>query len=114
MKSKTLTLVTGFLAASSLWISSLPAFGSAVVYANSTTPLNKYYAPGNFEFGDEIILTQSGPGAPLNNFTFEYFGSGLFGNETVTMRFYRNNGAQVLGGSIPARKPGTLLYDSGS
>ena len=113
MKSKTLRLVTGFFAASSLWISSLPAFAQPIdVYRNTQQRADRYYAPGLTEFGDEIILTQHGPSAQLFNFTFEYFGAGLNGNETVSLRFYRNNDGAVAG--VPgAARPGTLLYDSG-
>jgi hypothetical protein len=112
MKSKTLRLVTGFIAASSLWISSLPVLG-VDVYRNTQQRTDRYYAPGSIEFGDEIFLTQFGPSAALTNFSFEYFGAGLNGNETVTLRFYRNNGGPVTG--VPgAAKPGTQLYDSGA
>src|SRR5262245_34773034 len=112
MKSKTLRLVSGAFVLSSLWISSLPALGDIFVYSNAFTRLNRYYAPGIAQFGDEIILS-GGAGQPLTAFTFEYFGTGLSGNETVTLRFYKNDGAQVFGGSFPAFKPGTKFYDSG-
>ena len=113
MNSKTLRLATGFFAASSLWISSLSALGDIIVYSNATVRLDKYYAPGLAQFGDEIILS-GGAGQRMTSFTFEYFATGLSGNETVTLRFYRNDGAQVVGGSFPANKPSTVLYDSGS
>src|SRR5947209_3402389 len=78
-----------------------------IVYDNSTSPLNKNYAPG-VEFGDEIIL--SAPGVvglvTITNLTFEYSALKLSGNENVTLRIYKNDGTQVaIGGS----RPGTLL-----
>src|SRR5262245_45196695 len=112
MNSKTLRLATGFFAAASLWISSLSALGDIIVYSNATVRLDKYYAPGIAQFGDEIILS-GGAGQHMTSFTFEYTGIGLSGNETVTLRFYKNDGAQVFGGSFPAFKPGTKFYDSG-
>jgi len=113
MNSKTLRLATGFFAAASLWISSLSALGDIIVYSNATVRLDKYYAPGIAQFGDEIILS-GGAGQHMTSFTFEYTGIGLSGNETVTLRVYKNDGAVVLSGSIPALKPNTKFYDSGA
>ena len=112
MKSKTLRFVSGAVVLASLCLSSSAAFGQVFVYSNAFTRLNQYYAPGTAQFGDEIILS-GGAGQPMTGFQFEYVGLGLSGNETVTLRFYLNNGAQVIGGSIPAFKPNTKFYDSG-
>jgi hypothetical protein len=78
-----------------------------VVYDNSTTPLNQYFQSTR-EFGDQIDI--GGSGWIASSFRFEYFASGLQGNETARIQFYSNNGVPLEGSDVQA--PGELLYQS--
>lgn len=80
-----------------------------VIYDNAVTPLNTYFASQS-EFGDQI--TTPGGGWIADTFTFEYFASGLSGNETGKVRFYANDGDLLSSGNTST--PKTLLYESGS
>ena len=59
------------------------ASAQVVVYENSTTPLNNFFA-SQTEFGDEISI---GAGWVAHSFTFEYFAENLSGNEKVRASF---------------------------
>ncbi len=78
----------------------------AVVYDNSSSPLNLYFS-STAEFGDQISI---GGGWTADSFRFEYFASGLQGDETGFVRFYANNGIPVTG--TDSQVPGELLYQS--
>jgi hypothetical protein len=77
-----------------------------VVYDNSATPLNLYFS-STTEFGDQIEI---GSGWIASSFRFEYFASGLSGDETARIRFYANNGIPIDG--TDSQAPGQLLYQS--
>jgi hypothetical protein len=83
-----------------------------VVYDNSVNSLRKYFNPQK-EFGDEIILESAvGPvdSCTITSITFEYIGLYFSGNEQAQLRLYLNDGPYY--GNV-ARKPGTLVYESG-
>lgn len=80
------------------------ASAQVVVYENSTTPLNNFFA-SQTEFGDEISI---GAGWVAHSFTFEYFAENLSGNEKALVRFYRNDGLGV----GPSSAPGSLMFES--
>lgn len=80
------------------------ASAQVVVYDNSTTPLNSYFA-SQTEIGDEISI---GAGWYAHSFTFEYFAENLSGDEVAEVRFYRNDGVPV----GPSQAPGSLFYQS--
>lgn len=96
---KTLVVVaTGVMASASAMAGHL-----GNVY-ETTTSLERFYAPGNgIEFGDQITL--AGAERILTTFRFELFSEGLSGNEHVQVRLRENNG---LGGA-----PNGILHDSG-
>ncbi len=77
-----------------------------IIYDNSSTPLNKFFQVSG-EAGDQI--TPPGGGWTLDTVSFEYFASGLNGNELANFRIYANDGAPGLGGVTP---PSSLLYES--
>ncbi len=82
---------------------------SSIVYSNATTYTGRELNPGLSEVGDEIILA---PGPRFGvSFRFEYYGSNFSGNETVQLRFRRNDGA-FAPGSTTFRVPNSILYDS--
>ncbi len=83
------------------------AAAQTVVYNNTETPLNSYFASLR-EFGDQI--TVSGGGFIADTFQFEYFATGLSGGEKATIRFYDNNGAPA--GPSNAQSPGEILWIS--
>lgn len=78
-----------------------------VVYDNTESPLNSYFASQR-EFGDQVSLGT--PGLYATAFRFEYFASGLSGGEKATVRFYANNGVPT--GAADALAPGQLLFES--
>jgi|JI102314A2RNA_FD_contig_71_1150808_length_951_multi_2_in_0_out_0_1 hypothetical protein len=80
-----------------------------LIYDNSQNPLNSYFA-SQTEFGDQIA--PPGGGWVAETFTFEYFASGLSGNETGKVRFYANDGDLAAGAN--SEKPSTVLYESAS
>lgn len=88
------------------------AAGPQVVYDNSQNPLNTYFS-SQTEFGDQITI---GAGWVADSFTFEYYASGLSGNEKARVRFYRNDGLPI--NDVPPafpgalQSPGGLLYQS--
>lgn len=92
--------VAGLLASS--------AAAQEVVYDNTQTPLNTYFASQG-EFGDQVTI--EGGGWLLHSFSFEYFASGLGGGETARVRVYANNGipTDTISG---AQAPGELLWQS--
>lgn len=109
LQTKWLPVLAGvgfFAQAASAAIVTVPT----VVYDNSQTPLNSYFA-SQTEVGDQI--TTPGGGWIADTFSFEYFASGLSGNETAKVRFYANDGASVTG-ITPGNAPSTLLYESPS
>jgi hypothetical protein len=89
-----------------------------VVYYSMVNPIgggDGTYLPlgegsGLGEVGDEIILAPSTPRV-LSSFSFEYFGEGFSGDETVQIRFYRNDGPLDPDGT--SHLPQSLLFDSG-
>ena len=98
------TLAT--FAAIALWGSA--AFAQTLVYNNGVSYSGIYLNPGANEVGDEIIL---GPGPRrITSFQWEYFGSGFSGNEQFRIRFYRNDGTDIGGGTL---LPNSVFYDSG-
>lgn len=101
-------LAYGVTAAAAVVLAAGSAFAAQVptiVYDNSVNPLNKYFASQS-EFGDQIASPAIG--WLMDTFTFEYFASGLGGNEKATLRFYANDGA----GEGNFKAPGSLLYTS--
>ena len=89
-------------------LSSSGTFAS-IVYDNSTSDLNRSYAPANgVEFGDEIFL--AGSDRVITDFRFETFLSAApSGNETGQLIFRLNDGAVL----SPGRNaPGTEFYRS--
>jgi len=82
------------------------ASAQVVVYENSTTPLNSFFATQT-EVGDEISI---GPGWVAHSFSFEYFAENLSGDEKALVRFYRNDGIPIDGTSSAA--PGSLMFQS--
>jgi PEP-CTERM motif len=103
MTMKTVQRTTSLTILSAALFASSAAFGS-IVYDNSTTDLNRSYAPASgVEFGDEVFL--SGTDRTITDFRFETFlSAGASGNETGQLFFYLNDGA--------AGAPGTELYRS--
>lgn len=91
--------VVGLLASS--------AFAQTVVYKNTETPLDAYFA-SQTEFGDQITI--SGGGYRATAFTFEYFASGVDASSSAVLRFYRNDGVPLDSTSVQA--PGSLFYQS--
>jgi len=91
--------VAGLLASS--------AIAQTVVYDNTQTPLNSYYASQS-EFGDQVSI--GGGGWFLHSISFEYFANGLQGGETAVLRIYENNGVPT--GISGSQAPGGLLYQS--
>lgn len=84
------------------------AFAQTLVYNNGVSYSGIYLNPGLNEVGDEIIL---GPGPrQATSFQWEYFGSGFSGDEQFRIRFYRNDGADIGGGTL---LPNSVFYDSG-
>ncbi len=81
-----------------------------LVYDNTTTPLNAYFATQT-EAGDQI--SPPGGGWIADTFSFEYFASGLSGNETAKVRFYANDGPSITG-TVGGDTPSTVLYESPS
>ena len=75
----------------------------AVVYDNTNGSLaDNQFNPGSFEFGDQIAL--GGTNRVVTAFQFAYQLAGGDGNETATVRFYANDGANGA--------PGTKLFQS--
>lgn len=83
------------------------AAAQTVVYDNSVSPLNSYFA-NQTEFGDQINI--DGGGWIAHTFSFEYFAAGLGGGETAKLRLYANNGVPT--GEFGVQAPGELLYES--
>lgn len=81
-----------------------------LIYDNSQNPLNSYFA-SQTEFGDQI--SPPGGGWIAETFTFEYFASGLSGNETAKVRFYANDGP-LAANVANSETPKTVLYESAS
>ena len=80
---------------------------SSIVYSNATSYTGTYLNPGTNQVGDEIML---GAGDRFGeSFRFEYYGLNLDGDETVTLRFYANDGA-FLGNNT--YEPSSVFYDS--
>ena len=79
------------------------------VYDNSTTDLGTRFSVGNNLVGDEIIL--GGSERTLSQFSFQYYGLTLSGNEQARVLFYQNDGTEWL--SSGAFRPSSILYDSG-
>ena len=78
-----------------------------IVYENSQEDVSATHARLE-EFGDEIIL--AGDNRKIIRFEFEYFGKfEADGDETCVLRFYRNDGEQLL---LDDKAPGTLIYES--
>lgn len=92
--------VVGLLASSAV------AQTPTVVYDNSSSPLNRYFASTS-EFGDQINI---GSGWTASSFRFEYFAANLSGGEMARVRFFKNDGVPIEGTDIQA--PGGLLYES--
>ena len=89
-----------------LWGSA--ALAQTLVYNNGVNYSGIYLNPGANEVGDEIIL---GPGPrQITSFQWEYFGSGFSGDEQFRIRFYRNDGTDIGGGTL---LPNSVFYDSG-
>ena len=83
---------------------------ASIVYDNSTTSLNRSYAPAanGVEFGDEIFL--GGTDRTITDFRFETFTSANpSGNETAQIIFRLNNGTALSSGR---NAPGTELARS--
>jgi hypothetical protein len=103
------TLPPALLLASALAAKSLTA---AVVYDNTSKPLSRSFNPG-VEFGDEVVLGSpygSVRSSTITSIAFDYVGQNFHGDEKVRVRFYLNDGPV---GSAGAKKPGTVIYDSG-
>lgn len=84
---------------------------TATVYDNTSAFSGFYLNPGMSEVGDEIILNNPGGTYQYgHSFQFEYYGTGFSGNETVRLRFYANDGADIGSGVL---KPNSVFYDSG-
>lgn len=81
-----------------------------IIYDNSSTPLNKFFQI-NGEAGDQV--TPPGGGWKLDTLSFEYFASGLSGNEVAKFRIYANDGLPLSANSATAR-PNSLVYESPS
>ncbi len=82
-----------------------------IVYDNTKNYLTNSFA-SKLEFGDEITLSVASTN--ITDFFFEYNGNfNPFGTETVRVRFYKNDGADIDPGVKVILGPGTLLYDSG-
>ena len=80
---------------------------SSIVYSNATTYTGSILNPGLSQVGDEINL---GPGGRFGElFRFEYYGLNFDGDETVLLRFYNNDGADLGNGTS---EPGSVFYDS--
>lgn len=84
------------------------AQAQVLVYNNGVSYSGIYLNPGANEVGDEIILG-AGP-RQISSFQWEYFGSGFSGNEQFRIRFYRNDGTDIGGGTL---LPNSVFYDSG-
>lgn len=80
-----------------------------IIYDNTSTPLNKFFQVSN-EAGDQI--TPPGGGWTLDSVSFEYFASGLSGNEAARFRIYANDGPKLETGDFST--PGSLVYESPS
>lgn len=83
------------------------AAAQTVVYNNTETPLNSYFASLR-EFGDQVTI--SGGGFIADTFQFEYFATGLSGGEKAFVRFYANNGVPV--NELGTQAPGQILWES--
>lgn len=80
---------------------------TSIVYSNATSYTGTILNPGLNQVGDEIIL---GPGDRFGeSFRFEYYGLNFDGDETVTLRFYNNDGADIGNNTL---KPNSVFYDS--
>ena len=100
------------------WTFDAPTATAAVaapllVYDNSVNDLLYRFDPGNFEVGDEIVL--SGSAERLADFSFEFWGlgpggGGFAGDVQARVRFYKNDGPVTSSGYL---SPGTVLFDSG-
>lgn len=80
-----------------------------IIYDNSSTPLNKFFQVSG-EVGDQI--TPPGGGWTLDTVSFEYFASGLSGNEVAKFRIYANDGPEFVPGANRTGVPTSLLYES--
>ena len=83
------------------------------LYDNTGHNLNTRYH-STAEFGDQIVLGQ--PTGVATDFAFEYYGLNFTGGEQIRIRFYNNDGPEVLSGAPgdSALAPGaTAFYDSG-
>ena len=82
----------------------LPTY-AATVYDNTAANLNTRLSAGSLEIGDQILL--AGTDRTLTSFTFQYYlQSPSAGDETLRLRFYRQDGL--------SGQPGSLLFDSGA
>jgi hypothetical protein len=91
-----------------LSLAAVAAHGAtSIVYSNATSYTGTILNPGPNQVGDEIIL---GAGDRFGeSFRFEYYGLNFDGDETVTLRFYANDGA-FLGNNT--YEPSSVFYDS--
>lgn len=104
MKTKTL-IALGLLVGTA-------ATQADVLYNNTQTPGPYTIGPG-VEFGDQIGLHSPDPANTtayfLTRFVFEYYGTGLSGDEQVRLRFYENDGPRDATG---IERPGSPFYES--
>ncbi|MGV3773290.1 MAG: PEP-CTERM sorting domain-containing protein [Verrucomicrobiales bacterium] len=86
---------------------------AAELYNNTANATPFSLAPG-VEFGDQISLYSPDPANTvsykIDTFIFEYFGTGLSGDEQLKLRFYENDGPM---NDIGVRLPGTVFFESG-
>jgi hypothetical protein len=114
MMTKESRLPKSLAVLSATFLAGATVLAQTIVFDN-TDPANyldSFHTPGNgVEFGDEVNL--AGIERIVTNFSFEYFGAGLSGNETGEL-FFRMLDGPVIGEGLAARpSPGTILYSSG-
>lgn len=90
--------------------SAIPSLHAEFVYNNSTGDLNTRLSAGTYEIADEIIL--GGTGRLATQVDLQYYAQGLSGGETLTVRFYHNDGGTYSNGGPQYQLPGTLFYTS--
>ncbi len=91
-----------------LSLAAVAAHGAtSIVYSNATSYSGTILNPGANQVGDEINL---GAGPRFGeSFRFEYYGLNFDGDETVTLRFYNNDGTFIGNNTY---LPNSVFFDS--
>jgi hypothetical protein len=86
---------------------------STILFNNLTTPLGTFSIDGAGQIGDEVVLADSGNGATITSFSFEFYSANVAAGATYTVGFYANDGSPAYSGG--PLDPSTLLWsDTGN